>query len=147
MTDTKWSSPTGYSVANRETDKLPPKTSDFLTRGQDDVQDALDDLKTLAREMSVTRHVKFSDCLLHILDDLKRALAQQQPVNEDLSILKKVLDFLPDKKAVANALDFEMEHSEFHRHDDELVQVCVQRIHDLHDYVEQAISRAEQKGG
>lgn len=34
MTDTKWRSPTGYSVANRETDKLPPKTGDFLTRGQ-----------------------------------------------------------------------------------------------------------------
>ncbi len=35
MTDTKWRSPTGHSISSDVTDKLPPKTGDFLTRGQD----------------------------------------------------------------------------------------------------------------
>lgn len=43
MTDEKWRSPTGHSISSDVTDKLPPKTGDFLTRGQDDVQEALDD--------------------------------------------------------------------------------------------------------
>lgn len=41
MTEQKWRSPTGHSIASDVTDKLPPKTDDFLTRGNDDVQAAL----------------------------------------------------------------------------------------------------------
>lgn len=41
--DQKWRSKNGYAIASHETDKLPPlkDTSDFLTRGQEEIHDSL----------------------------------------------------------------------------------------------------------
>lgn len=85
MTDEKWRSPTGYSIASHETDKLPPKGE-----RNNDVQAALDALDTIlqvfGKGLVEANQLDGADALCELVGTIHRALAQQQPVNAVLDL-------------------------------------------------------------
>ncbi len=75
MTDEKWRSPNGHSIASDVTDKLPPKDE-----ARDDVSEALD---WCAKIRILALNIQADDSFTKQLGFIERVLiAQQPPVNE-----------------------------------------------------------------
>lgn len=99
MTDTKWRSHTGHSISSDVTDKLPPETGDFLTRGQDDVSEDL--LYRIDKMLSVQPDKEGWFNSIHDIEirisrdeaaEIKRALAQQQSDAELANVMAKIYE-------------------------------------------------------
>lgn len=133
MTDEKWRSPTRHSIANHITDKLPPKGE-----ARDDVSEALDWVThrigeiTLAKVLCCNLEPDNSAYQKELdnLDMVKRALAQQQAVNEEL--LEALKSIVKSEWVKNEKLSIEAGQYMF--------------TTDARTIAKQAIARAEQKG-